>query len=107
MKDTTALELLEYSCDGSSKKHLRYIRVPNGFLKHKQEKRIFCDGYRTITTLTEDGWDWLAKIERMASKGNRNWLKIVELSDEEVAKKAQSLKKRIEWLGKELEVLSD
>lgn len=106
MKDTTALELFQYYCDGSSKKHLRYIRVPNGFLKHKREKRIFCDGYRTITTLTDAGWEWLAQFERMASKGNRNWLLIEELSDEEVAKKAQSLKKKIEWLSQELGVLS-
>lgn len=40
-KDTTVLELFVYNCDGTRSTHLRYIRVPNNFLEHKQERRIF------------------------------------------------------------------
>lgn len=106
-KDTTVLELFVYNDDGTRSTHRRYIRVPNNFLIHKQERQIFGDGYRTITTLTEEGWDWLENIENMASKGNRNWLRIKELSDEEVVEKAQQTAKKIEWLNQELENLCD
>lgn len=106
-KDTTVFELFVYNCDGTRSTHYRYIRVPNNFLEHKQERLIFGDGYRTITTLTEEGWDWLAKIENMASKENRNWLRIEELSDEEVVEKARETAEKIEWLNQELESLCD
>lgn len=39
-KDTTVLELFEYNCDGTRSTHLRYIRVPNNFLEHKQAVEI-------------------------------------------------------------------